>query len=237
MRSSLDAAASIELSKRAWLPRPLRLARYIAASASCRSVSGWRWRRAATATPRLVAGELQRAGERGGDALRHRTRRARGRDVLEQDDELVAAEAGQRVARTQRLPEARGDRDEHLVADLVTQGVVDELEAIDVEEEDGRTPPALAPRLQRGAEPVEEQRAVRKPGQRVVRGAVPDLLLTAPSLDRGADDVRHGLLEARVLGERSLLTHVAADHAERLVRAGNADAEPAHSALPGHEVG
>ena len=60
------------------------------------------------------------------------------------------------------------ERDQQLVADHVAEAVVDELEAIEVEEQHGvkRLAVALAP-LDRAAQPVDEQHAVRQPGQRV----------------------------------------------------------------------
>ena len=74
-------------------------------------------------------------GERLGDPLGDPGRAALAADVLGQDRELVAAEAGDRVARAQRLLEPRGDRREQLVAGRVAEAVVDELELVEVEEE------------------------------------------------------------------------------------------------------
>ncbi len=81
-------------------------------------------------------------------------------DVLDQDGELVAAEARDGVARAQRLLEARRDRGEQLVAGGVPEAVVDELELVEVEEEDGDRAVG-APRLAEGVlEAVEEEGAV-----------------------------------------------------------------------------
>ena len=57
--------------------------------------------------------------------------------VSEQNHELVAAESRPRVHGAQLLCDVRPHRDEHAVAHLVPERVVDELEAVDVEEEHG----------------------------------------------------------------------------------------------------
>jgi hypothetical protein len=64
----------------------------------------------------------------------------------------------------------------------VAQRVVDDLEAVEVEKDDGH--PALAPAraAQRLAEAVEEQRAIGQPGEPVVQGAVGELQLGALAL-------------------------------------------------------
>ena len=49
------------------------------------------------------------------------------------DDELVAAEAAERVGRPQDPREARRDREQQVVADLVAERVVDRLEPVEVE--------------------------------------------------------------------------------------------------------
>ena len=51
-------------------------------------------------------------------------------DVLAEDDELVAADAGEGVGGTQHLAEARRDADEQRVADVVAERVVDALEVV-----------------------------------------------------------------------------------------------------------
>ena len=56
-------------------------------------------------------------------------------DVLAQDRELVAAEAGDGLVPAQRVAQALGDRDDQLVAGRVAEAVVDDLEAVEVEEQ------------------------------------------------------------------------------------------------------
>ena len=98
-------------------------------------------------------------------------------DVLQQDRELVAAEARQRdpalvrhaggPARTGRLQPA-GDRHQQAVGRQRAEAVVDRLEAIEAEDED-RKQLVLAPLrpLDRAVEQVDEQEAVRQSGQRI----------------------------------------------------------------------
>ena len=56
-------------------------------------------------------------------------------EVRAEHDELVTGEPGDRVDRAGRLLEPARDRGEHLVADEVTLGVVDDLEAVEVDEQ------------------------------------------------------------------------------------------------------
>src|SRR3954466_13610788 len=61
----------------------------------------------------------------------------------EQGGEPVAADAEQRVAATQRAAERAGALAEDAVAVLVAEGVVEALEAVDVDEHDGGARPAV----------------------------------------------------------------------------------------------
>ena len=59
-----------------------------------------------------------------------------GVEVVAQDRELVAAESGHGVAGPDRGTEARAELDHELVAGVVAEAVVHELEAVEVEEQD-----------------------------------------------------------------------------------------------------
>ena len=59
------------------------------------------------------------------------------RDVLEQNRELVAAQPGNGVALAQRGAQARRDRLQHPVAGVVAERVVDVLEVVEVQEQNG----------------------------------------------------------------------------------------------------
>jgi len=59
-----------------------------------------------------------------------------GRDAGDEEGELVAAQPGDRVALSDVLLDALRDLTEELVPDGMAEGVVDDLEAVEVEEED-----------------------------------------------------------------------------------------------------
>lgn len=93
--------------------------------------------------------------------------------LLHEHHELVAAHPGHGVpCRAELGVEAVRDGAQELVARVVAEGVVDGLEAVEVEVADpDRGGGAVRPG-ERGLEPGEEQRAVRQPGERVVLGLV-----------------------------------------------------------------
>ena len=80
---------------------------------------------------------VERVGQRREHALGDDGRLARVGHVLEQHGELVAAHARHGVARAQRRVQAPGDGLQQLIADLVAERVVDDLEAVEVEEQHG----------------------------------------------------------------------------------------------------
>ena len=71
------------------------------------------------------------------EALRGVARGLRGREHLEQDRELVAAEPGRGVGAAQHRLEPGRDVDEEPVADGVAEAVVDGLERVEVDEQHG----------------------------------------------------------------------------------------------------
>ena len=85
----------------------------------------------------------------------------------QQGGELVAADPEQRVAAAQGAAERGGDRAEDLVAVLVAVGVVDALEAVEVDDDDRGLRAAVRP-----GEGLVEGRVVAEPGERVGGGAL-----------------------------------------------------------------
>ena len=75
-------------------------------------------------------------GEGGGDAVGDRHRLVLVGEAVDQDAELVAAEAGDDVAGAQVGAQPRRHRAQQLVAGVVAEAVVDQLEVVEVEEED-----------------------------------------------------------------------------------------------------
>jgi hypothetical protein len=126
------------------------------------------------------------------DALRHPLGDLVVRHVVHQHRELVPAQAGHGVARSQAGLQPAGDLHQQLVPGQVAEAVVDALEAVDVQEEGGEAVLRPAPEAgQAGGQPVHEQGPVGQAGQRVVEGAVPQPLLGAAAVgDVGADGGR-----------------------------------------------
>jgi hypothetical protein len=96
---------------------------------------------------RLVAGEV------GGD-----------------DHELVAAEAGKGVGEPDGPAEIVGDVPEELVANVVAVGVVDELEAIEIDHEEGRAGVVDLGLLNGGGEAILKEALVGKARKVIVEG-------------------------------------------------------------------
>ena len=87
----------------------------------------------------------------------------------QQNGELVAAQTGDRVGAAQRLLQTRADLGQQPIADLVTEGVVDVLEAIEIQQQHGHLLARPLRVLDRLLDPVVEQGAIGQPGQRVVQ--------------------------------------------------------------------
>ena len=153
-------------------------------------------------------------------------------DLVGQDDELVAAEAGDGVGRADRLLEPRGERAQEGVAGVVAERVVDDLEAVEVEQQHRRRMAAAAGAHERVREPVEEERAVRQARQLVVQRAAMGGGLGADALERGGEHGRHHGEELQVLGRPG--ARVGGEHgddAERLARAAQRAAQRTGDAL------
>ena len=87
----------------------------------------------------------------------------------QQDGELVAAQTGDRVGAAQRLLQTRADLGQQPIADLVTERVVDVLEAIEIQQQHGHLLARPLRVFDRLLDPVVEQGAIGQPGQRVVQ--------------------------------------------------------------------
>ena len=116
-------------------------------------------------------------------------------DVLQQQDEFVAALPAHGVGRAHAAGEPSGHLLQELVAHLVTERIVDDLEAVEVEEQhrDPRCRP-LGER-QRLAHAVFQERAVRQARQEVVLREMVDagfLRLALRDVVEDPDVVRHG---------------------------------------------
>ncbi|CAM5459604.1 hypothetical protein STANM309S_05816 [Streptomyces tanashiensis] len=113
-----------------------------------------------------------------------RAARSRGAVPDDQGGELVTAQSGGGVALADGLVESAGRLDQQLVPGLVPDGVVDSLEAVEVDEEhrraaQGGTPVGGAAAGERLLDTPGEQGAVGQVGERVVFGVVLELRLEA----------------------------------------------------------
>ena len=111
--------------------------------------------------------ELERRGERVEDLLRHDRGVVRPREVGDHDGELVAAQARHGVVPAHAVLEPAADLRQQLVADLVAERVVHQLEAVQVHEQHPRAAVAAARLRDRLLEPLLQQVAVRQPGDGV----------------------------------------------------------------------
>ena len=102
--------------------------------------------------------------------------------------ELVAAEPRDHVGIADTAPEAGGHQLQQLVADMMSEQVVDALEFVDVDIEQCELP-AAAGHLQLVLDPFAEQHPVRQVGERVVMRQMRDLLVGAPPLGDVLDHV------------------------------------------------
>ena len=111
-------------------------------------------------------------------------------DVGQQHGELVSAQAGERVAAAQGRRQARGDGAQQGVALGMAEGVVHQLEAVDIDEHHRQRPGAALRLGDREFEPVLEQHAVGQMGELVVVGLEGDDLLGALAF---GDVARHAV--------------------------------------------
>ena len=125
----------------------------------------------------LVRVDLQRRPQRLQHLLRHPRRGLGPVGAEQQQHELVAAEPGHGVALAQGLHEAVGDALDDLVAGLQAQEIVDQLEAVEIDQHHGQQLSRPLRPLDRLRQPVVEQQAVGQPGQRVVVGEAAQRLL------------------------------------------------------------
>ena len=98
----------------------------------------------------------------------------------QQDGELIAAEAGERILRIEVAAQPAAEREQHAVADDETEALVHVLEAVDVDEQHGGAVGLAFAGAGDGAlQAIHEQLAVGKPGQAVVHGVVDQPLIGA----------------------------------------------------------
>ncbi len=180
----------------------------------------------------LLAGDDERPLERLDQAPGDGEGGIGGFEVVAEQRELVAAEASQRLGGAQRDLQPAGHRREQLVTGGVAEGVVDRLEVVEVDEEDGDRLVAAHQPGEGVLQPIEEQDAVGQAGERVVQRAMLGLALGARAVDRRRDDVRDRLEELDLLvGERAPARAVDAEDAVRALVTANGDGDAAEDPM------
>ncbi len=120
--------------------------------------------------------ELDRLAQDLGEAVGEQVQRRLAVSQFAQHDELVAAEPADRVPLADRPPQPFSDGPQQLIPGRVAVVVVDVLEAVDVDEQGSGDGTQLGCRaLDQLFGPVQDQRAVGEPGERVVQRLVGEL--------------------------------------------------------------
>ena len=167
--------------------RPCSLARYFAASARRSSCCASIPSSGATATPTLQVNDTPRtdADRRvagGRDALGKHHRELAARQVGKQHRQLVAPVPSEGVLDAEAVANALRDRAQHLVAGRVAEGIVDQLELVDVDEAHADSGVVDTCVQQRLLEAVEEHRPRWKTRQGIVLESPACGLLRHPQL-------------------------------------------------------
>jgi hypothetical protein len=138
------------------------------------------------------------------------------REAFKDDGKLIAPDAGQGIGLAHDAGQPSGDAAQDVVAREMPEPIVDLLEAIDVEVQQGqRAVLAFRPGCGVG-QAILEQVAVREAGQRIVVGLVDETLQQWLALDR----VAHGT-QQRIAGVSAAdpeILRSGPDHGQRLIR-------------------
>ena len=179
----------------------------------------------------LVPVELDRRRDPRLHPLHDRPDRARF-DAMEQHRELVTAEPCREIGLTQPGAQPLADRGQEAISHVVTERVVDELEAVEVEEHHGVAQLGRLAGLGDGqAQPLQEQLAIGQSRHLVVQRALAQQLLhlfaRLDVVDR-ADDARRRTLRwtDRQSSARDVVIHT--------IRAAEPVLDPDRQRLPGH---
>jgi hypothetical protein len=124
-----------------------------------------------------VSFELIRIVQRVAHPSRYRLGFRVARDVLEQHGELVASKACEELLAATRRFQTVGDLDQQIVADRMTHGVVDPLEAVQVDEHEADPRPAPASAGNRTSARLVERPPIGQPRQFVRGGLVTQAVL------------------------------------------------------------
>ncbi len=125
----------------------------------------------------LFSVEIEGFGEALDDPLGNVGGFRRPGQVLEEDRELIASQAGDAVGGPAAGAQALAYRDQQEVARTVAETVVDGLEIVEVEEQHRHHPTGATAPLHGVLHSLGEQHPVGQLGQGIVEGLVPEFLL------------------------------------------------------------
>ena len=183
--------------------------------------------------------EEERPLQLGAEPLGHRGDRARVLHVLEEHGELVAAEPGDGVLRPQADGQPLAESDEELIARAVSEAVVDDLEAVEIEEEHGEQLASALGARQGEGEAIDEERSVGQAGEGVEEGLPRELVEPAGELIDLVGLLLYGgehLAEAVHQGADLVLPDVTRGQVRRLGRGGELrGARDGAGDVPDHE--
>ena len=141
------------------------------------------------------------------------------RQIFEHDHELVAAEARHQIARAQALFEPFGHQAQQPIACSMTQGIVDLLEAIDVDEQQRQRRSGAARLLNCVIERLVEHDAVREARQLVEVRELANALLRFMPLDRDLGEIGDAVEEFELArGRMPCLAEVRRENAQHRPR-------------------
>ncbi len=145
----------------------------------------------------LLVVDAERRREGVEDLLGHLGRALRAFDPGQQEQEVVTAQPGHGIATAHRRDETFADRAQDVIAARQPERVVDQLEAVEIQDHDRQLLLAPARPLDRLVQTVVEQQAIGQAGQRIVVGEIADRLLGVPA-DRDVpdgQDIKHVTVE------------------------------------------
>ena len=121
-----------------------------------------------------------------------------GGDFAEDYAELVASETGNNVRPARDPADAQGGFANSGIARAMTEGVIDTFKSVEIDEENAQRLDLAATREGSMAEAIEEESAIGKPGQRIVRCLLVKRvgLITCSVIHGGCDQFAHELEDA-----------------------------------------
>ena len=128
------------------------------------------------ATTTSMSATRNGSGQAGFEAHRNSVRLSGAVEILAEDDELVPGETGEGIRGAEQVAQPVGHGHQQVVAHGVPMGVVNRLEAVEIQEKHRRSPTGPTVAQEGVLEAFQHQRPVRQPGQVVVQCIVAGLV-------------------------------------------------------------